>query len=154
MEYRRLHEDAGVRTFAVVFDKGDEFMSGLKTLAETEGLAASDFNAIGALSEATLAFFDRARKTYLKIPVREQVEVLSLLGNITRTEGGEVKVHAHAVVGKADGTTRGGHVLEGKVWPTLEVVVTESPAYLRRRADAETGLSLLAFEPAAEAVGE
>jgi predicted DNA-binding protein with PD1-like motif len=79
---------------------------------------------------------------YIKIPVNEQVEVLSLMGNIALNDG-KPKIHAHGVVGKSDGTTRGGHVLAAHVWPTLEVIVTESPKDLQRATDKETGLALI-----------
>ena len=58
-------------------------------------------------------------------------------------ENGVPKVHAHVVVGKADATAHGGHLVEGVVRPTLEVVITETPAYLRRRFDAQSGLALI-----------
>jgi uncharacterized protein len=77
--------------------------------------------------------------------VHEQVEVLSLVGNIARDEDGEPKVHAHVVLGRSDGTTRGGHLLEGRVRPTLEVVLTETPEHLRRKTDEETGLPLISI---------
>jgi uncharacterized protein len=52
-------------------------------------------------------------------------------------------VHVHAVLGLSDGTTRGGHLLEGKVFPTLEVVVTETPAQLRKVLRPEIGIALI-----------
>src|SRR5207248_8373816 len=55
-------------------------------------------------------------------------------------------LHAHLVVGRRDGTTLGGHLLEGHVWPTLEVIVTETPAHLRKSLDPETGLALIDIE--------
>ena len=90
----------------------------------------------------TLGYFDWERKQYKRIPLEEQVEVLSLVGNITRNEG-EPAVHAHVVVGRSDATTRGGHLLAGRVRPTLELVLTETPAELRKQKDPETGLALL-----------
>jgi uncharacterized protein len=76
------------------------------------------------------------------IAVSEQVEVLSLVGNIA-VKGAAPTVHAHVVVGKADGTAHGGHLLEAYVRPTLEVMVEESPQHLKRTFDAVTGLALL-----------
>ncbi len=131
------------KTYAVVFAKGDDFLGGLTALAKRTGLAASAFTAVGAFERATLGYFDREEGDYVAIPVEEQVEVLSLVGNIALEEGGEPKIHAHVVVGLRDGSTRGGHVLDARVWPTLEVIVTESPRHLRRRTDPETGLALL-----------
>ena len=139
-------ETTGARTWALIFDKGDEPVSGLTAFAKGEKLVGAHFTAIGAFSEVTLGYFDRAARDYKKIPLREQVEVLSLIGDLA-LDRGEPKVHAHAVVGRADGETRGGHVLSARVWPTLELVLTESPRHLRKRHDPETGLALI--DPAA-----
>ena len=112
-------------------------------VAKENGLSAARFTAIGAFSDATLGYFDMEKKEYEEIPVDEQVEVLSLVGDIALFEG-EPKLHAHAVLGRSDGTTRGGHLLGAHVQPTLEVVIVESPEHLRRETDEETGLPLLA----------
>ncbi|PWU51363.1 hypothetical protein DLJ46_05195 [Micromonospora globispora] len=74
--------------------------------------------------------------------VREQVEVLSLLGDIADNQG-KAALHVHALLGHRDGTTVGGHLLHGEVWPTLEVISTEVGASLTKRVDPETGLALL-----------
>ena len=139
-------EASGARTWALIFDKGDEPVSGLTAFAKSQGLGGAHFTAIGAFSEVTLGYFDRKARDYKKIPLREQVEVLSLIGDVA-LDRGEPKVHAHVVVGRADGEARGGHLLEACVWPTLEVVLTESPRHLRKRHDPETGLALI--DPAA-----
>ncbi len=141
MKARRL-EANGHTTWALIFDKGDEVVETLTAFAREHGLAASHLTAIGAFRDATLGYFDRERRDYRRIPVREQVEVLSLVGDVVRGPDGP-KLHAHVVVGKADGTAHGGHLLEAHVWPTLEVVLTETPAHLRRRTDPETGLALI-----------
>jgi predicted DNA-binding protein with PD1-like motif len=136
-----LHRDGGV-TYAVVFDTGDEVISGLTTFAKEHHLDASDFTALGAFSSALLGFFAVEQREYRKIPVEEQVEVLTLVGNITLDEG-EPKIHAHVVLGCTDGATRGGHLLEGWARPTLELILSESPVQLRRRYDAASGLALI-----------
>jgi uncharacterized protein len=134
--------DRGERTFVVVFDKDDEVIEGLTAFAGRQRLRASHLTAIGALREVMLGFFDPAAREYRRIPLAEQVEVLSLLGVIT-LEGEKPKVHAHIVVGRADGSARGGHLLEGRVFPTLEVIVEELPRHLQRKTDPETGLALI-----------
>ncbi len=137
-----LLDATGPRTWALIFDKGDEPVAGLTAFAKAQKLGAAHFTAIGAFSDVTLGYFDRAKRDYKKIPLHEQVEVLSLLGDIALDKG-EPKVHAHVVVGRADGEARGGHLLEAHVWPTLEVVLIESPRHLRKRHDPETGLALI-----------
>jgi predicted DNA-binding protein with PD1-like motif len=140
MNSKQIYQDPV--TYALVFDKGDEFLDGMVQFAKQERLSASHFTAIGAFSDVTLGYFDRDKKDYLKNPIAEQVEVLSLIGDIALDEL-EPKIHAHVVVGKSDGTAHGGHILDAHVWPTLEVVVTASPVHLRRKHDPETGLALI-----------
>jgi predicted DNA-binding protein with PD1-like motif len=145
MKAKLIHEQQGEKTFAVIFDTGDEVFSGLTAFAREKRLGASDFTAIGAFEEATLGFFDLQKKDYLKIPVREQVEVLSLIGDIALDEKGEPKLHAHVVLGRSDGTTRGGHLIEARIRPTLEVMLVELPRHLQRKHNAEVGLALIQF---------
>jgi uncharacterized protein len=134
-----------LRTYAVVFETGDEVTEGLLDFARRESITGASFTAIGAFQRATLAYFDVETKEYEEIPVDEQVEVLTLAGTLGRHEGAP-RLHAHVVVGLRDGSTRGGHLLKGVVRPTLEVVVTESPGHLRRTEDEETGLPLIDLE--------
>ena len=135
----------GQTTHVLVFEKGDEVVEQVRAFADQVQLTAASFTAIGAFSDVTLGFFERERKDYKRIPLTEQVEVLTLAGDIALKDG-EPQVHAHVVVGKADGTAWGGHLLEGHVWPTLELVLVESPAELRRTLDDETGLPLIRIE--------
>jgi len=143
MRAKLLHESDGQKTYALIFETGDEVMSNLLQFASENRLGGSHFTAIGAFQDVTLGYFDWEKKDYLRIPVREQVEVLSLVGDVALDEGGKPKVHAHLVVGRSDGSTRGGHLLEGHVRPTLEVTLVESPAHLHRRHDPESGLALI-----------
>jgi uncharacterized protein len=144
MKTKVLHAD-GTRTIAIVFEAGEEPMLGLRGFAKREGLTAGHFTAIGALQEVTLGYFDWAQKDYVRIAVREQVEVLSMVGDVA-LEGPDPKVHAHIVVGKRDGTAHGGHLLAARVRPTLEVILIQPPGHLRRRFDAKSNLALIAIE--------
>ncbi|HLX28466.1 MAG TPA: PPC domain-containing DNA-binding protein [Casimicrobiaceae bacterium] len=135
-------EGEGERTWVVVLSTGDEVTASLLAFAKNQQLTAARFTAIGAFSEATLGYFDWSSKTYERIPLREQVEVLSLVGDIA-LERVEPKIHAHVVVGKRDGSAHGGHLLEARVRPTLEVMLVESPALLRRVFDPASGLALI-----------
>ena len=135
----------GQTTHVLVFEKGDEVVEQLRVFTQQEQLTAATFTAIGAFSDVTLGFFEGERKDYKRIPLGGQVELLTLAGDIALKDG-EPEVHAHVVVAKADGTAWGGHLLEGHVWPTLELVLVASPAELRRRVDEETCLPLIDIE--------
>lgn len=130
------------RTWLIVCDTGDEVMAALEEFAKAERLSAASIQGIGALSDVTLGYFDWAAKDYERVRLAEQVEVLSLLGDVALADGAP-QVHAHVVVGKRDGTAHGGHLMEGHVRPTLELVVTETPVHLRKRIDPVSGLALI-----------
>ena len=139
----KVLNEAGERSFALIFETGDEPVSLLERLARENNVTAARFTAIGAFREVVVGYFDWEKKEYLRIPIREQVEVLSLVGNVALAPDGSPRVHAHVVVGKADGTAHGGHLIEGHVLPRLEVMVMVSRRHRQRRIDPETRLALL-----------
>ena len=129
-------------SWILVFDEGDEVISELGAFARAHSLRASHFQAIGAFSEATLGYFDWASRKYERIELAEQVEVVSLLGDIAAGERGPM-VHAHCVLGRRDGSALAGHLLAGRVRPTLELILTTTPAALARTYDERSGLALI-----------
>jgi len=130
------------RTYALIFDTGDEVVSTIERFAADHNLTASHLSGLGAFEDVVLGYFDWTRKEYDRIPLTEQVELIALVGDVVLADG-KPKLHAHVVVGRADGTTRGGHLLEARVRPTLELIVTASPEYLKREKDPERGLPLV-----------
>src|ERR1700733_7801533 len=128
----------GEKTYAVIFGKGDEVLSGLTELAERENIQAAQISAIGAFQHAVFAWFDDDRKEFRNVPIDHQVEACSVLGDIG-SFGGKPAVHVHGVVALPTGETRGGHMLEGYVFPTLELFLTAWPEPLIKERDAETG---------------
>ncbi len=143
--HAKLLNDGPPRIHAVILESGEEAVSSLTRFAAEQRLEASQLSAIGAFSRGVLGFYDLERREYRRIPFEEQVEVLSLLGDVS-LDAGKPKLHAHVTLGRADGSARGGHLLEAIVRPTLEVILTESPAYLKRRFDAASGLALISGE--------
>jgi uncharacterized protein len=138
----KVVEDADVVTYVVVCDPGEEAVSALTRFARAEDLEAAQITAVGAFEHATVGWFDRAARDYRRIDVAEQCELLSLIGDIAEGEDGPV-LHMHVVLGLSDGTTRGGHLLEAQVFPTLEAVVTENPARLRKVMRPDIGIPLI-----------
>ena len=118
MKSRKLNSST-----VLIFDTGDEVVSRLTQFAKQNNIAAAHFTAIGAFSDAGLGYFDLQKRDYLKNEVREQVEVVSLIGDIALDKG-EPKVHAH-------------------VRPTLELVLEDSGEQLKRKYDPECGLALI-----------
>jgi predicted DNA-binding protein with PD1-like motif len=146
MQAAQLDDTQGLRTWALVFGTGEEAKSGITSWAAEAGVEAAQLTAIGAFRGAKLGWYDLDAKTYRDIDVDEQVEVLTLAGDVSLSPEGEPFVHMHVTCARRDGSTVGGHVQEAVVRPTLEVIVTEVPARLRRRFDETSGLALLDLE--------
>ena len=142
MRAKLVEETATHRTFVLAFDKGDEVQEQLARFAAEQKVVAGELRGIGGFSEVTLAYFEKKTMEYEPIPVREQVEVVSIAGNLTLADG-KPKVHAHVVIGKKDGSTVAGHLLSARVWPTLELFVAAYSTPVERKTDQETKLPLL-----------
>lgn len=141
MKFKQVNETP--KTFVLIFQTGDELASGLAKFSEQQNLSAASLTAVGALSAVRLAYFNWKTKKYdPSVILDEQVELLSLIGDVALKDDKPI-VHAHAIIGKKDGTTRGGHLLEAYIRPTCEVVITENPAHLQKFVDPESGLALI-----------
>jgi uncharacterized protein len=141
MKHRQINH--APKTFILVFETGDELSEGLSRFAAENNLSAASFTAVGALSAVHLGWFNWESKKYdPSVMLNEQLELLSLIGDVALKDD-KPTVHAHAVIGKKDGSAHGGHLLGAYVRPTCEVVVVESPAQLQKYIDAESGLSLI-----------
>ena len=141
MKSRQIDESP--KTFILIFEIGDELADGLLQFAKQQKLSAASFKAVGALSAVRLGWFSWESKKYEpSVTLDEQVELLSLIGDVA-LKGGEPVVHAHAVIGRKDGTAHGGHLLKAHIRPTCEVVLTESPTHLHKFIDPQSGLALI-----------
>jgi predicted DNA-binding protein with PD1-like motif len=143
MKSKLVSEQPGAQVHVVILDSGEEAFASLTKFADEAKISAASLSAIGAFERATVGWFDFASKSYRKIEVGEQCEVLSAIGDVAIGDDGKASLHVHIVLGLSDGSTRGGHLLEGKVRPTLEVVVTETPSKLRRKKRADVGIALI-----------
>ena len=146
MRHKLLHDSGGQRTFALVLQTGDEAMECLSRFAREARLQAAQITGSGAFKDVVLKYFDWGDREYLDNRVEEQVEVASLIGDVAVGPKGEPSIHVHLVVGKRDGAALAGHLGSGHVRPTLELIITESPAHLRKVHDAESGLALIQLE--------
>ncbi len=137
-----MHIKQIAETTLIRLEAGEEVLASLRAWAERENVGFAALQAIGALQRAVLAHFDPASRAYTHIPVEQQTEVVSLVGNVSWGPDGAPVVHAHALLSRANGSAVGGHLVEGIVSPTLEVVLHTLPERVERQEDAATGLRL------------
>jgi len=142
MKVRLLSENGGAKNYAIILAKGDEVMSGLTDFARQNKVTSASFTAIGAFSHATVAWFDDARKEFRLIPIKQQVELVSMIGDIALVND-QPAVHTHVALASSDGTVRGGHVINAFVFPTLELFMTVYSTPLHKELDKATGLKLI-----------
>jgi predicted DNA-binding protein with PD1-like motif len=143
MKSQLVSDTADAQVHVVILDSGEEAFAALTRFANDAKLTAASLSAIGAFEKATVGWFDFASKSYKKIEVAEQCEVLSAIGDVAVGDDGKASLHVHIVLGLSDGSTRGGHLLTGTVRPTLEVILTEVPSKLRRKKRADLGIALI-----------
>ena len=116
-----------VRTFQLVFAKGDEVGAGLAEFAEKNHLTVSHFTAIGAFDAATIGWYDSEKRAYKSIKLNEEMEVTAFTGNITRDRTGKPVVHAHCVVALLrNGAVYAGHFIDGRISLTMQMYLEDS----------------------------
>ncbi len=137
MEYQRFGHQYVLR-----LDPGEEVRPTLLDFVRREDIRGGFFVAFGAFGRLKLQYFKTSLKRYEDHEINQQVEVVSLLGNIAR-ENGKPVIHMHAAVADEQLKTYSGHVSDGTVRPTLEVFLTSFEGEIRRGHDSTTGLELL-----------
>ena len=145
MKSKLVSEKAGERTFVVILDPGEEAFAAITEFAGREKLCGASLTALGAFERAVVGWFDPDTRKYRNIPVDQQCELLSAVGDIADGDDGEPSLHLHVVLGLSDGSTKGGHLLKAIVRPTMEVTVVESPVHLRRKQCPEPGIALISL---------
>ena len=143
MHSKLVSRPGETRMWFVVLERDERVKEQLLALVKQESIENASFVALGAFEKATIAYFDWEKKKYRPIPVDVQVEVITLVGDVAPDDKGKPSLHAHTVLGLPDGSTRGGHLMEGHVRPTLEITVTETPAHLVRHKHPDLGVALI-----------
>jgi uncharacterized protein len=129
MQSKLVAESAGQHTFVLILDPGEEAFQTICDFAAKQQIGGASLTALGGFSRRVV-WFDLAAKAYRRIPVAQQCELLSAVGDIAIDDGGKPTLHVHVVLGFSDGSTRGDHLLERVVRPTLDVTLVETPAHL------------------------
>jgi predicted DNA-binding protein with PD1-like motif len=137
-----LNEHDQTREIQLVFEPHAAIMATLSDFILVNGFKAADFTALGATSDAVIGYYDPPARDYRRTSLRQQMEILSLIGDAAPSNGG-AGLHAHIGLGFADGTMHGGHLFEAHAFPTLEMFLIASPTALQRRHDEALNADLL-----------
>ncbi len=144
-EDRHLEKSRKGDLLVVRLRDGEDLLGGLSAALKEEKIDSGVIlGAVGMVRGAALSFYV-GNGTYETLPVDEAVELCSINGNISMSEG-ELVLHIHAVVAKHGGAAIGGHLSGGTVNMTAEIAVLAAGQKLVRKLDKETGLKTLQFE--------
>jgi predicted DNA-binding protein with PD1-like motif len=135
-------EFAPGRVVLARLEHGADLLQQITAVATGNGVEAAEFRAIGALQAARLAYYDQEGQAYHELDLPMPLEIVSLLGTVTRRDGAPA-VHAHAALAGHDGTAYGGHVAAGCIVFACELVMRELIGEVpEREHDSVTGLPL------------
>ena len=126
----------------VRLETGEEIHASLKELATRERIDVAGIEGIGSVYDTVLGYFDRGTREYLRRTVPEEMEILSLAGNLAIKES-QPFAHLHIVLGGRNYEALAGHLFEGKTGATCEIIVRPLKGYVQRKLDPATGLYLL-----------
>lgn len=130
----------GSKSFVLILSRGDEVATALADFARDQNVVNAHYVAIGGVRDPEVAWFDLTRNEYKGMSLPEQMEVLTLSGDIALGVDGKPIAHTHLVLGRKDGRAWGGHLLRATASPTLEIYVTTHPSPVYKRFDPDTGL--------------
>ena len=131
-------------TFVVSLDNHQEVVAALGAICAEQGILDREITGIGAVNSATLRFLDPATKLYVDKTFDEQMEISSLVGNISEKDG-KPYLHLHANFGRRDYTVVGGHLLCCTLNGACEVVVKRFHCKVGRRFEPTLGINLYEF---------
>jgi predicted DNA-binding protein with PD1-like motif len=130
-----IGQRGATRTYQLVLAPGTEAMGAIAEFVVANHIRAAHFQGLGACTDAVLAYYDPGSQTYQKTAYRQQMEIVSILGDAAPTVGDAAGLHVHMGVAFADGTMHGGHLFETHVSPTMELELTASPNPIHREYD-------------------
>jgi uncharacterized protein len=142
MKVKLLSTSGQTKTYALIFAKGDEIVSGLTEFARKYNVTSAHYQAIGDAMSARVGVFDYGRKAFKVIPFTEPIEVTSLTGDVAVHDGKPV-AHSHINVATFDGLIHGGHLFELICGPTIELILTVEPTPLYKKLNTEFDAALI-----------
>lgn len=137
MIYKRFDDKLVIRLL-----KGDKLVESIKKILEKENIRAGSISGIGATDKLDVSVFDPKSKEYNNVIYNEDLEITSLVGNISKKDK-EVYTHLHIVCGRNDLSTISGHLNEADISLTAEIFVNIINEKIGRVFDKNLGINIL-----------
>lgn len=129
-------------TVLLVLEIGEDINESLEKLSEQYGNKFATISGIGACDLVSLNFYDVKTKKYYEKVLEEDVEMISLMGNLTLKDS-KPFAHIHGTFGDDKYQTWSGHVSKAIVSVTAEIVVTFTDMQVSRELNEDVGIYLI-----------
>ena len=129
-------------TYIIKLERGEKIIDSVKGFCNENNIKCGYFSGIGALDEVELAHYIVENKKYTSKVFKQVLEITNLTGNIT-TMDNEVYLHCHITLGDEEMKAISGHLKEGKISATCEIILVKLDAEINRKHDDLIGLNLL-----------
>lgn len=130
--------------YVLRLNRGEEIISSITELCKKENIKAGSISGIGATQLVEAGFYSFKKKKYCGYCFNQNMEILSLLGNIS-TKDGEPYLHLHIVVSNDEGEALGGHLTKAIISVTCEIFIDSIDFEIGRQPDELTGINLMKF---------
>lgn len=124
------------------FARGEELFSTILAWCGENSLVGGTLTGLGACDQLEIAYYNLETRTYERHQVNEDVEIVSLTGNLGTLDG-KPMLHLHGSFGRLDLSLFGGHLFSLRVSGACEIHLTPLKSSLVRQYDETTGLNLL-----------
>lgn len=131
--------------YIVSIENQSHIVETLTDFVQHQKIEAGEITGIGAVSEATLRFFNPSTKNYVDKTFKEQMEVTNISGNVSEIEG-KIMLHLHITLGREDYTALAGHLLEARIQGAAEFIFYPLHTRMVKVKNEETGINLYDFE--------
>jgi len=128
--------------YVICLEKGEEIISSIRQAYKHKRLKGAFFFGLGVGKDLVIGYFDALKKNYIKKMFEGEYEFTSLSGNISQINK-EIIVHCHVTITNDNFNAFGGHLFQGIVPVTCEIVMLPFACVLKRKGDKSTGLNLL-----------
>jgi predicted DNA-binding protein with PD1-like motif len=128
--------------FQLRIESGEEVGATLNQFFVANDISFAQITGLGAVRSATVSYWNSTIQQYETHPLEEQMEVVSLIGNVSIREG-EPFAHIHLGLGRKDLALIGGHFNAAVAHPMLEIWLTPIDGIVTRTLDESCGLFLM-----------
>ena len=137
MKFKNINDKYLIR-----LERSEKIIESIKKFCADNGVKCGYFSGIGALGEVELGHYVVEEKKYSSKVFKQPLEIVNLTGNVA-TMDNEVYLHCHITLSDEEMKAIAGHLVEGTIAATCEIILVKLGMEVNRKHDDFIGLNLL-----------